>query len=313
MKYLINGFNKYSINVFDITCFLNEINTKKIKIYDLKKKSKYNYHFLSSIKNHKKILELFPNIQVVSKKGFLVTFLSLFKYKTTILAMIISVLFYYSLSNKIWKINIVGDNELLNDFINEKLYEHNIYIGCKKLDIDSISNVQKEILFENFDTIEYLSIESKGSSINVSFKEKRKENDKTILKKSLYAKKDGVIKSFDILSGEKVVEVNDYVKKGDLLVKDSVLTDYNENIYIGTYGSVYAYTWYYFTLESKINSSTDEVELFANTMMFAKNQISKDFKDNEYIYEENVLQFKLKDKNMYIKIHFTCVEDIAKE
>ena len=48
-------------------------------------------------------------------------------------------------------------------------------------------------------------------------------------------------------------------------------------------------------------------------MLMAKNQISKDFNDNEYIYEENVLQFNVKDNNMFLKIHFTCVEDIAKE
>ena len=41
-----------------------------------------------------------------------------------------------------------------------------------------------------------------------------------------------------------MVKVNDYVKKGDLLVKDVVTTDQNEDVYVGTYGSVYAYTWY---------------------------------------------------------------------
>ena len=122
-----------------------------------------------------------------------------------------------------------------------------------------------------------------------------------------------MIKSFDLLSGEKVVDINDYVKKDDLLVKDILTTDYNEEVYIGTYGSVYAYTWYYVTLESKVSSNISHADLFANSMLMAKNQISKDFNDNEYIYEENVLQFNVKDNNMFLKIHFTCVEDIAKE
>ena len=101
-------------------------------------------------------------------------------------------------------------------------------------------------------------------------------------------------------------------KKDDLLVKDVVTTDYNQDVYVGTFGSVYAYTWYYVTINEKVNNITNET-IFANTMMNIKNEICKNFSDNEYIYEENVLKFKIENNILNMKVHFTCVEDIAKE
>ena len=145
-------------------------------------------------------------------------FLSFLKYKTTLVALVISLCFYFTLSNKIWIINITGDSQTLNEFIKNELLENKIYIGAKKIDNTKLSEIQKKILFENFDVIEYLSLKNNGSCIDATYKIKRVENEKNKYKKSLYASKDGMIKSFDILSGEKVVEVNDYVKKGDLFL-----------------------------------------------------------------------------------------------
>ena len=110
---------------------------------------------------------------------------------------------------------------------------------------------------------------------------------------------------------EKEVPV-DQVKKGDLLVKDIVTTDYNNEVYVGTFGSVYAYTWYYVTINEKISDYNKE-SVFANCLLAIKEEISKNFKDNEYIYEENVLKFNIDKNILNMKVHFTCVEDIAKE
>ncbi len=310
---MIRPLYLYKVHVFDIVNALNQIKENKIKIYQLKRFDEYTYTFYASIYVKKKLTHIFTNIEILKQTGYASIFLSLLKYKTTLVAMIISVFFYFSLSNKIWKINITGDTPSLENFIKNELSIHNIYVGAKKINTDDLSSIQSQILYDNYDVIEYLSIEEDGSAISVNFKKKRKENDKTEFKGSLYAKRDGVIKSFDILSGEKVVKTNDYVKKGDLLVKDVLTTDYNEEIYIGTYGAVYAYTWYYVTIEQKINSSDSGETIFSNLLLETKHQISLNFTENEYIYEENVLQFKIDKDNVYMKLHFTCVENIAKE
>ena len=313
MKLFLSSLSKYEITIFDIKSLLNKLKDSKIKIYHLVRIDTYTYTFYSSIFNKKKLKEQFMQVKFIKNVGLFSKAFSLLKYKTIIVSIIISTLFYINLSNKIWIINIYGDSDVLNEVINQELIDNNIYIGCNKKDVNSLSKIQNKILIENNNIIEYLSISSSGSRLEVSFRKKRLENEKTKYKKSLYAKKDGIIKSFDLLSGEKVVDVNDYVKEGDLLVKDVLTTDFNEQIYIGTYGSVYAYTWYYITLHGNITSYTSDLELLANSLLYVKSNITANFKDNEYIYEENVLQFNIENQKMYLKVHFTCVENIAKE
>lgn len=303
--------NKYKVVLKDIISFLNSLKDNNIKITNLNKIEDNIYTFFSSIKYKKTILSLY-NVEIISCNGLFYHIFSFLKYKTTIIALILSTISYLSLSNRIWIININGDNDSLNSLIEEKLIDNNIYIGAKKKNVDELSYIQKELLYKNFNVIEYLSIESNGCCINVNFKKKRNENEPIKYKKSLFAKKDGVIKSFDVLSGEKVVKVNDFVRQGDLLVKDIITTDYNQDVYIGTYGNVYAYTWYYVTIKENISNVSKET-LFANLLINAKREISINFTSNEYISEENVLKFNIVNNIVEMKIHFTCVENIARE
>lgn len=310
---MIKSLYLFKVKHYDIIELLNTLNKNDIKIYNLKKVSSDIYTFYSSIVNKKKIISLFLSCEIIKETGYLAILLSMLKYKTTIIALIISVCFYASLSNKIWKINVYGDTELLNSFIIEQLNENNIYVGSSKISSEKLSEIQNNILYKNYDLIEYLSLKQDGCIIEANFKKKRETSDKNELKGNLYASKDGVIKSFDLLSGEKVVKVNDYVKKGDLLVKDVLTTDYNEQVYIGTFGSVYAYTWYYITIEHKVYDYESKETILANTLLEMKRTISLNFSDLEYIYEENVLQFNIDNNILKMKVHFTCVEDIAKE
>lgn len=309
----IKAVNIYKIKVFDITNTLNKFKDNNIKIYKLNKIEEYTYTFEASILDKKKITKLLDNYKIIKTSGILANMLSLLKYKTTIISLIISIFSYFTLSSRIWIINISGDASTLIPFVEEKLNENNIKVGSKKIDVNTLSEIQNKVLYSSFDIIEYLSIKSNGCAIDVSFKKKRKETEINKLKGNLYASRDGMIKYFDLLSGEKVVDINDYVRKGDLLVKDVLLTDYNQEIYIGTFGSVYAYTWYYSTIMYPVNEYDSDETVLANALLEAKHQITVNFTNSEYIYQENVLQFNKDDNNVFIKIHFTCVEDIAKE
>lgn len=309
----INKIIVYQVNTLDIYTFLNKIKENKIAIKKLIKIDKNTYEFHSDNKYYKKIISIFKDIKVVRKSGLINILINMLRYKTTIIAMVLSVFLYCHLNSKIWCIDINGDNEKLLNFINDRLIENNIYVGARKISSDKLSEIQSHILYNNYDVIEYLSIKSDGCEILVNYKEKRKETDFLDKKGNLYASKDGLIKSFDLISGNKVVEINDYVKKGDLLVKDVITTDYNQEVYLGTKGSVYAYTWYYVTLTCLLNENIDISSCFANSLLQAKNKLSLNFSDTEYIFEENVLQFKVDRNKMYMKVHFTCVENIARE
>lgn len=301
------------IRIFDIASFLNHAHNNNIHVYQLRKVSEYTYTFKTPSSSYKKIIKYYNNIQIIKKEGIISIIISLLKYKTTLIAMVLSVCFYFALSSRIWSIKIYGDSQQLYSFINESLKKHELYIGGKMKNVDEISKIQSDILYDSYNVIEYLSIKINGCALDVNFKKKRSESETHEFKGALYAIKDGVIKSFDITSGEKVVKINDYVKKGDLLVSDILLTDYNKEVYVGTYGSVYAYTWYYVTIDEKINYAGSESELFANTLLSIKSNISQNYTKEEYIFEENVLQFNISNNKLFMQVHFTCVENIAKE
>ena len=184
-----------------------------------------------------------------------------------------------------------------------------------KINSESLLLVEEKILYDLKDQIEWLEMRVNGSTLTVKFLKKRVSNPPILLNQSLYATKDGVIHSFDIKNGEKMVKVNDYVKKGDLLVKDVVTTDQNEDVYVGTYGSVYAYTWYTVdaTYTLKDNEAYDEVDVFSTLLIESRAEVGKEITENESIEKENVIQFKKEGKIITMKVHFTCIEDITKE
>ena len=126
--------------------------------------------------------------------------------------------------------------------------------------------------------------------------------------------KDGMIVRFEVTSGVKMVKEFDYVKKGDLLVSDTLITSSEESKYIGAYGSVYAYTWY--NVESsyavKNNKKIDELEIYNLLLEDNRAKIDKELTGNdEFLVKEQILSFK-NDNNKYrLKIHYTLLEDIT--
>ena len=128
------------------------------------------------------------------------------------------------MSNKIWKIEISGDSTSLYPLIEETLKQNKITKGISKIDSKNLLMLEEKMLYQLKDEIEWIELRNSGSVLKVKFLKRRTSMEPEQLKGNLYATKNGVILSFDIKSGEKVVKINDYVKKGDLLVKD-IVTD----------------------------------------------------------------------------------------
>lgn len=305
---------KYQVKIFDIATALDKLKEEKIKIYNLTKIDEFSYTFLVSPFCKNRLKKVFLDPKVVNEVGLIHIFENFFRYKTTLIALILAIILFFLMSNKIWKIEISGDSTSLYPLIEETLKQNKITKGISKIDSKNLLMLEEKMLYQLKDEIEWIELRNSGSVLKVKFLKRRTSMELEQLKGNLYATKNGVILSFDIKSGEKVVKINDYVKKGDLLVKDIVTTDQNEDIYVGTLGSVYAYTWY--IVDSYINidaDNYDETQVFLNLLFRAKEEVSKNLTENEYIYKESVLLFEKNGKIVTMKVHFTCVEDITKE
>ena len=82
-----------------------------------------------------------------------------------------------------------------------------------------LDKVKKEILSNNQDTLEWLEIVEEGTKYIVKLVERKKEDTiKEYEFQSISTTKDSIITSIKAQSGEKIKEVNDYVKLDDIIV-----------------------------------------------------------------------------------------------
>lgn len=123
---------------------------------------------------------------------------------------------------------------------------------------------------------------------------------------NIYASKDGVIQSIDVSSGNIVVQVNQFVKKGDLLVSNTITSTNGENKIIATKGKVMAYT--YVTYQGEIDAKKmDEGEAFSYLLYTIRAKLGSIDK----IDREKVLSYDIIDNKRVLKMQYVLIEDIA--
>lgn len=313
MKINFKNYDKYIIKTPLITLFIERLNKNKISIFNLKEIEKDTYSFYSFSKNKKNLLK-FKDIYIINSFGVLNFIRKHIKRKTTLISLITSICLYLYASNRIINIEIKGNDNKLIPVIKEELNINKISLYNKKLTTYEALNYEKIILSSLKKEIEWIEIRQVGVKLKVSFLKRRVAPILPSVGTSIYAQKDGMIVRFEVTSGVKMVKEFDYVKKGDLLVSDTLITSSEESKYIGAYGSVYAYTWY--NVESsyavKNNKKIDELEIYNLLLEDNRAKIDKELTGNdEFLVKEQILSFK-NDNNKYrLKIHYTLLEDIT--
>ena len=154
--------------------------------------------------------------------------------------------------------------------------------------------------------IEYMNIYQTGSVFHIEYTKRRQETVKKDDYRNLYAKEDGMIQSLDVKSGHILVKKNDYVKKGDLLVENTIISTQNKTKIIPVEGHVYAYTFHQYEA-SLPNKKQDHGEAFYQLLLNIRAQIPTE----AVIDKENVLQMTSTRSKITLKMHYTLIEDIA--
>ena len=313
MKINFKNYDKYIIKTPLITLFIDRLNKNKIPIFNLKEIEKDTYSFYSFSKNKKNLLK-FKDTQIINSFGVLNFIRKHIKRKTTLISLITSICLYLYASNRIINIEIKGNDNKLIPVIKEELNINKISLYNKKLTTYEALNYEKIILSSLKKEIEWIEIRQVGVKLKVNFLKRRVAPILPSVGTSIYAQKDGMIVRFEVTSGVKMVKEFDYVKKGDLLVSDTLITSSEESKYIGAYGSVYAYTWYNVecSYAVKNNKKIDELEIYNLLLEDNRAKIDKELTGNdEFLVKEQILSFK-NDNNKYrLKIHYTLLEDIT--
>ena len=248
----MNNYVLVLINGKHVSNYLKWLIKNKISIIYLKK---YTYNELQIIINYKDYSKITKysktyKVTIIKKYGRLRIFDIIKKNIIIISCLILSIFFVYVLSNYIFSIDIIYNNKDIVNLLNKELSKYDIKKYSRKKNYDYLNKVKNDILNNNKDTLEWIEIEEKGTKYIVRVVERKKEKfDDSFVYQSIVAKKDATIVSINAFSGEKILTVNQFVRKDDVIISGILTKPDNTKIYTQAKGKVYGEVWYKIDIE----------------------------------------------------------------
>ena len=305
--------------------FINKIKYVNIKILEIKYEQGYIY-----LKIDSKYLDKL-NKYLISYKFSIVKETGIYDILNKIkrnyifcICLLIGTILFFIMSNMVVKINIIHENSEIREIIADELDEYGIKVLSFKKSYKELDKIRQEILDKYPDKLDWMEFDVDGMIINVRIEERIiTDTSKDDLVCNLVAAKSGIINDIKVEQGEALVNINDYVKEGDILVTGVI--NYNEETKRTTCasGEIYATTWY--TVDVKIPFEYSEYEETGKKKYNIvwendgnKKQILRERFDSYNSYLKNIL--KVFDFNLYVetemeteKITKTYTEDEALE
>lgn len=198
--------------------------------------------------NYSKLERIFikKDLKIVKEYGFIGVVNFVKKNIVFILSIVLSLLLINYLTNLTFSIEIISKNEELVNSLTKELEGYGIKKYSIKKDYDKLNDIKKEILRNNEKKLEWIELKYKGTKLIIDLTE-RVINEKEINDKiyNVVAKKDALITKVVVKNGVLMKEVNDYVKKGDVIISSDIIDNSNEiKSRVSADGSVYGEVWY---------------------------------------------------------------------
>ena len=286
--------------------FINKIKYVNIKILEIKYEQGYIY-----LKIDSKYLDKL-NKYLISYKFSIVKEIGIFDILNKIkrnyifcICLFIGVILFFIMSNMVVKINIIHENREIREIIKDELDEYGIKVLSFKKSYKKLDKIRQEILDKYPEKLDWMEFDVDGMIINVRIEERiitdTSKDDKVC---NLVAAKSGIINDIKVEQGEVLVNINDYVNEGDILVTGVI--NYNEEMKRTTCasGEIYATTWY--TVDVKIPFEYSEyVETGKKKYNIVwennqnKHQILRERFNSYNSYLKNIL--KIFDFNLYVE------------
>lgn len=226
---LIRKIENLSIKIYEVK-YIEKVLYLKVTKNDYEKISKYIISYKFKIVRNTGINKLIENIK---------------QEKIFVISLVVGFLVFLCLKNLIVKVNIVHENGNIRELIKDELDENGIKVLSFKKSYKKLDEIRQKILDKHPDKLDWMEFEVRGMVINVKIEERIitdiKKNDRVC---DIVAKKNGVINEIKIEQGEGLVNINDYVKEGDILIRGSVKYNEEDKRYTCASGEIYATTWY---------------------------------------------------------------------
>lgn len=244
---LFNSSIKIKIEGKNVDKFLRRLINNKVNIEKVIPKSYNTMYIIIDYNELDKVLRLktIYNIKIIKYYGKLRLLKYIKKNIFVLIFLLVGLLMIYTLSNIIFSIEVIHSNSNIIKLVNEELEKNGIKKYSFVKDYREIEKIKKKILEDNKDTLEWLEIIREGTKYTVRVEERiiNKDNidDKVY---NIVSSKNAVIKKIYAISGEKVRNVDTYVKKGDTIISSDITLPNNSKVSKSASGRVEGEVWY---------------------------------------------------------------------
>lgn len=243
---MFRNYYKIRINGKDVKRFLKSLYKRGIRFINIIILDKELICKVDQ-ENYNKIINIKTSYHIEVSKIYGLNYFKLIIKKNMIfiISFIIGILYLFFLSNIIFNIEIVHDDNEIKEIIYDELDNLNIKKYKFIKSYDYIQKAKEQIINNNKDVIEWIEIERVGTTYKVRFEKRiinKQENESS--KRHLIAKKSGIIKKIEAHDGEITKKVNDYVNKGDIIISGDIHKGDDVKESLSANGEVYAEVWY---------------------------------------------------------------------
>lgn len=153
------------------------------------------------------------------------------------------------LSNVIFSVQVIHGKREVRELVLGELQDHGVWKYHFRKSFSELERIEEEILKKHKNQLEWIEIENIGTSYQVRVEErmvhptdKKKENQNVI------ASKNAIIKSVEAKKGMVVKDINQYVRKGEVVISGVIKKPEEERtkdtVVVPAEGTVYGEVWY---------------------------------------------------------------------
>ncbi|WHY76172.1 sporulation protein YqfD [Neobacillus sp. WH10] len=150
----------------------------------------------------------------------------------------------FFLSNVIWGIEIKGAKPATEYQIRKELDKMGVKIGKVQFFVDNVEGIQRR-LTDNISALTWVGVELKGTTYHLQVVEKNEpKKPEKLAPQNLIAKKKAIIVKRFVETGQPVVDINDHVEEGQLLVSGVYGQEGGPSELVAAKGEIWGETWY---------------------------------------------------------------------
>lgn len=227
--------------------FLNVLTRNDLHIWNVKRHGTETITFKMRLQDALKIRRFARKseceISFLERKGIPFLLKRLFKNSGFLIGAFLFFLIILMLSNVVWGIDIKGAKPATEYKIRKELDKMGVKVGKFQFFIEDAESIQRR-LTNNIGAVTWVGVELKGTTYEFQVVEKKQPKEpKRLSPRNLVATKKATIVKMEVDKGQMVVDKNEQVVPGQLLVSGLIGKE-GEEVPVAAKGKVWGETWY---------------------------------------------------------------------